>query len=280
MTVLKNIGFDEVLDRLGLTESQVKVIYSGEIKKLVDQEQALLGIIDNLGKKSTELYLERQKHAQALENERISIENSRKELISIKNDITNERKKLENEKRDVAALHVRLDEAKETFRQERVIYGERLAKLEADERAFFKTSADIVQKDRDLENLKDELYLKKRDLDEKLKESEEELKEIDRKKSELLTLKLAIDEDKREFETFRKNELKRLSAIEKGNEEAKDSLEKEKLEFYQEKRNTEDALRERESGIVKKERYIEASEKSVKKIMDEAIIEEGRKKRK
>jgi chromosome segregation ATPase len=279
MSVLKNIGFDEVLNRLGLTEAQVKVIYSGEIEKLEKQERVLLESIDRMAKKTEEQYLERQKLSQVMDSERLEIENGKKAILALKNDVSEAKAALERDKRDVTALHVKLDEAKGVFRQERAVYEERLANLEAGEKSLHKNLSDLGEKEKILENLKDELYLKKRDLDIALKEAGELKAKLDSEKNDLLSLKLAIDDERKRNHDQKDSLDKRETAIETLVKEAQEELTRSKESFYLEKRNSEESLRKREVAVAKKERFIEETEASIRKKHEDAIIEEGRKKR-
>jgi hypothetical protein len=280
MSVLKNIGFDEVLSRLGLTEAQVKVIYKGDIDKLQKQEKVLLESIDRMAKKTEEQYKERQKLSQAMDAERLAVENGKQELLVIRKEIADARTALEREKQDLTALHVRLNDAKEIFRQERVAYSDRMLKLEANEKAFYKTSADILQKDKDLDNLKDELYLKILELDQRLEDTKKLQEKIASDKNELLSLKLLVDNAKQSSEAQAKeNEAVKLS-LERLMLDAKDQITKDKESFYEEKRATEESLRKREVEVAKKEKFVDETEASIRQKLDEVVIEEGRRKKK
>lgn len=280
MSVLKNIGFDEVLNRLGLTEAQVKVIYKNEIEKLEKQERVMAEQIAKNAKTMEDQYLEKQRISQGIEGERLAVEAKIKQISSIQKTVEDERAAVKRDQRDVSILHEKLNEAKETFRQERVIYAERLAKLENGEKELVEKLKDFEVKQKAVDLLSDECYIKKHDLDEALKASDEIRLKANAEKNEILALKLLLDEKRQKLDVETAELETRKSMLEKAVGEAKEKLMKDKEDFYQEKRNIEESLRTRQLELSKKEKFIEETEASVRKKHEDVIIEESRKKKK
>jgi hypothetical protein len=279
MSLIKKIGLEEVLNRLGLTESQVEIIYRGEIKKLEEQERTILAMIDADMAKMKAINLERHNHSLAMDTERAELEQKVKLINGMRKEVEDSKRLIDIGKRDVSLLQERLAEAKEQFRQERVIYGERLLKLENDEKEFYRTASDIIQKDKDLDNLKDELYLKKRELDISLKEARELTEKLSVESGHVTSQRIALDAEKEALKK-REDEIKnRSEAVQKMIVEAKEVLFAEKEEFYKEKKNAEEELRKKQVEIAKKEKFVEDTEASIKRKNEDMILDERKKKK-
>jgi len=280
MSVLKDIGLEEALSSLGLTFDQVKGIFKVELEKLKNQETVLRSQIDSAAKKINEQYLERQKISQEMEKEIIAVEDAKKGLLAIKKENSDALALIGREKRDIASLHEKLDIAKEQFRQERIVYLERLAKLESDEKSLAVKTKDVNDKDIALDNLKDELYLKKRDLDEALVKASEIMAEAVAEKNSLIAIKIGIDAETMLNHKRIEDISQREKAVHILITDSKDELTKLKEDFYQEKRNTEESLRARDVAIARKEKFIDATEKSIQAKLDEKVLDESRRKKK
>lgn len=277
MSVLKKIGFDEVLEKLGLSEAQVQVIYKNELADLEKQERQLLENIEKLAGKTNDLYSERQRAAQVLEGERLEIQQARKHLVDEKTVITNMKNDLLQIQRDTNILRERLNEDKALFRQEK----DAIAKWKEEILAEKHTQEDITRNLREKEDIveksHDELILRQH----KIAQQESAIKELrERAEFELKDL----EAEKFKVNTLKETVLQEIQNLEKLKEDYKIKIEdgsealSKKIEaFKKEVQNERDALRHREYLIVEREKALESKEADLKAQKETIAIKKSKK---
>lgn len=257
MSVLKKIGFDEVLEKLGLREDQVVVIYKNELAKLEAQEKVLLDSIDRMGAKTNDLYAERQRASQGLENERLEIAQARKHLVDEKTVITNAKNELLRVQRDTDILREKLNEDKAMFRKEKEIISQWKDEASAEKKAQEEITRSLRAKEANLDKEKDDLVLREHKVASQenfVKEShdrlEAEVKSLESAKFEANTLKEALTKSLEEVERLKEDHKSKIL-------DGSEILHKKITDFKAEMELERDSLRRREYKVVEAEKKIE-----------------------
>lgn len=276
MSIIKKIELLPILAQIGLSEEQFRGILKGEVKTLSDQELVLKGLIASHAAKIDELTALRSKANQANEQQKLEIDAENKKLQGFRSNIEEERRASAKDKQDVLFLRQKLNEDKEQFRQDREYFNKTKEQLDKDVKAHVLEARTLTEKLKEIEQLKDELYLSISRSKEENKAIKDEAAEVKKTKSELLDQGAKLSASQAELDKDSEKLTQAQEAFEKTYHKKASDLEKAKVAFEAEVKSVKESLRFRELEIAKKEQFIADSENAIHRKLEEAQILDAR----
>lgn len=256
------------------TEEVSIVQLKADIEKLEAQRDTLKRTIDAYALQTEELYQKRSLVAQECEVLKLGIEDERKK-------ISQERGALEAQKREIQGLEtkqkqglVRLNEDKEQFKKDRVVYHTRLKELEDSEKEIFKTKESLKKREAELAEGVSDLQSREKRFQSEISVLKDELTNaINSAKSAESSAKQESEKSNAQYEHY----LKTVENAAKSRESEKEAFDKKKKEWEADTAARTEAIRKRELALVQKEKDAENLKLEYKAKIEDFEIEQARK---
>lgn len=265
-----------ILENIGLDKDQIKSILTGEIKKLADQEKALIENVTKLAKQTDDLFEKRKLAAEAAEAASLEQAAKEKKLIDDLEVVRSAQRDLEKEKVEIIKKRELLNSEREQYQKERVIAREAdqdLAKRQKD--LNFKIE-ELKKRELELMNREDDVKLRTKSLNEiqfSLTEQQNKLTaDLGAFSHQKAVQEKSLENAAEEVRAAHRSEEAALLKLQEG---LKD-LEDQKKAFEKECDEEREVLRKRELDIVRKEKDIENRLREAQTKLEDAEIKASR----
>lgn len=264
------------LEQCGLTEDQIKGLLKSKIGELVKQEQVLAETIKKMGDEVTAYHEKRKVAAQAYDRERVEIENLRKKLADERTDLQKFQQEIGKENLRTTRLRDKLNEDKEIFRNERIIFNDKAKALEEDLKDVSSKKKEVLKELEAVADAKCEVYLKQRELSDAQKEVDSFLKLLE-------TDRVVLNDEMEKAKTLNSDLISEKASYAEMKDKAEKSISiaKKKYDdlisaFESEKEAIQNGFRQREVDISRKEKQVEIDLRALKAKREQVEIIEAR----